>query len=437
MNTPSIAFVLSSGEISGGTNVILRHAMQLADDGAMIGLISDKALTKEAVSWHPIAEVYKHPNLRWLDFFDTSGIDFDMAIATFWSTYFNLWKIPAANYGYFVQSIESRFYPPSERMLRNLVDATYDMPCGFVTEAKWIQRYLAQIHQQSALLVPNGVDKRVFNNNGGAIAPRIPGKLRVLVEGAVDVEFKNVPAAIRLARRAQAHEVWLLTPSVVTSYPGVDRVFSRVPHYATADIYRSCDILLKLSLVEGMFGPPLESFHCGGTCLVYDVTGHDEYIEHGINGIVVPTGNEYKVVAELKRLRDTPELLEALKRNAAATASAWPDWADSSRLFGDALQQIVAGGTIKQDQLARYSQRVWFFWISRDAATAAGAAAQAAFTLPLIERGLRHLREYGWRGTTRRTILWLRTHDIPRAQLRRAGEWLRVFARRAANRLLN
>ena len=45
--------------------------------------------------------------------------------------------------------------------------------------------------------------------------------------------------------------------------------------------------MLKLSRVEGMFGPPLEGFHMGATCVVTAVTGHEEYVEHGENGLVV------------------------------------------------------------------------------------------------------------------------------------------------------
>ena len=60
----------------------------------------------------------------------------------------------------------------------------------------------------------------------------------------------------------------------------------KITCHADSGIYRSCDVIVKLSYVEGMFGPPLEMFHCGGTSIVYDVTGHDEYIVHGKNGLV-------------------------------------------------------------------------------------------------------------------------------------------------------
>ena len=109
MNTFSVAFVVSSGDISGGTNVVFRHAMHLAETGVQVAIVSNPALTRKAVSWHPVSAVFSHPKLRWLDFFDASAMKFDVAIATFWITCFDLWKVNSANYVFFVQSIEFAF----------------------------------------------------------------------------------------------------------------------------------------------------------------------------------------------------------------------------------------------------------------------------------------------------------------------------------------
>jgi hypothetical protein len=65
-----------------------------------------------------------------------------------------------------------------------------------------------------------------------------------------------------------------------------------------------------------MFGPPLEMFHCGGTAIVYDVTGHDEYIRHGVNSLVVERDNELQVVDWLKKLKNDIGLLDKLKAGA-------------------------------------------------------------------------------------------------------------------------
>lgn len=69
------------------------------------------------------------------------------------------------------------------------------------------------------------------------------------------------------------------------------------------EIYRSCDVIVKLSYIEGMFGPPLEMFHCGGTAIVYDVTGHDEYIVHEKNALVVKTDDDKQVINYIKWIK--------------------------------------------------------------------------------------------------------------------------------------
>ena len=79
------------------------------------------------------------PNLLWIDHNEVSSHRFDLAIATWWRTFFDLWKVQADRYAYFVQSIESRFYPLEERVVRAAVDATYDAPLGIITEAPWIR----------------------------------------------------------------------------------------------------------------------------------------------------------------------------------------------------------------------------------------------------------------------------------------------------------
>jgi hypothetical protein len=210
-----------------------------------------------------------------------------------------------------------------------------------ITEATWIQEYIYQKYNNFPWLVRNGIRKDIYTMDGEAIAPREQGRFRVLVEGPVDVEYKNVPSSIRLAQESGADEIWLLTSSAVEQYEGVDRVFPQVPIHETPAVYRSCDLLLKLSYVEGMFGPPLEIFHCGGTALVYDVTGHDEYIDHDRNSYVVARDDEEEVVRLLRHLKETPGELERLKQGAAQTAASWPDWEECSDAFEKALLAIA------------------------------------------------------------------------------------------------
>lgn len=356
---PRIAFLIPGPGLSGGIAVVFRQAMELTRLGMTVAFVCKLAIGRKDLDWHPIAAMFGDPHLLWLNYDEVLEHHFDLVIATWWETFFDLWKIDADRYAYFVQSIESRFYPRSDRVSRTAVDATYEGPIGFVTEANWIRRYLRQIHGQEAELALNGVDKSVYRPEGPEAKPHDPGRLRVLVEGPLSADFKNVPLSVRLAREAGADEVWLLTSSAVTQMAGVDRVFSRIPQVETASVYRACDVLLKLSTVEGMFGPPLEMFHCGGTAIVYDVTGHDEYIVHGRNALVARMHDEAAVRTCIARLRDTPELLAGLKSGALETADAWPDWRESGRQFAAAVNALMQRAAPPRTALGTYSRRIW------------------------------------------------------------------------------
>lgn len=331
-----ICFLVGSMAISGGTYVIVQHAYWLQEAGHDVTLAVQEPFTAETLAWHDRA-----PRLRCIPFCEGMTETFDLVIATWWKTALELAAFNAPRYAYFVQSIESRFYPAAEVPLRTLVDATYRLPVAYVTEANWIAAHLSGYGHRPELVL-NGIRKDVYRPEGRSVAPRPKqGAPRVLIEGHFGVNFKNTALALRLAREGGSRDNWLLTGSPVRWLPRVDRLFSRVPMAETAAIYRSCDLLIKLSTVEGMFGPPLEMFHCGGTAVVFDVTGHDEYIRHNENALVASAGDLQTVVAHVRELLGDRRRLQDLKEGALATAAAWPDWAQSSKAFGRWVEALV------------------------------------------------------------------------------------------------
>jgi len=107
-----------------------------------------------------------------------------------------------------------------------------------------------------------------------------------------------------------------------------------------ASAYAGHDVVLKLSRIEGMFGPPLEGFHCGATCVVTPVTGHDEYVAHGFNGLVTDWDDERGTARLLDLLARDRALLHELRLNAVRTARAWPSWSDQAHVMAAALRAI-------------------------------------------------------------------------------------------------
>lgn len=374
-----IAFFVGSIEISGGSYVIFQHALHLRDAGHEVTLVVLYPWSERDTHWHPAIQA-----LRLVPIGALGEERFDLALATWWRTALDLHQVNAARYGYFVQSIESRFYPEHEGPLRGLVDATYDFGLPGITEADWIRDYLRERHGSDFALVHNGIRKDLYRPDGPQAAPRRGKRLRVLVEGSLGVPFKNVGRTLKLARAAGV-ETWLLTGSDVGYYPGVSRVFSRVPIHEVPAVYRACDVLVKLSFVEGMFGPPLEMFHCGGTAIVYDVTGHDQYMRHEQNGLIIRSGDEAAVVAGIRGLDADRDRLRRLQAGARATADAWPDWARSSARFAEAVLELAGRATPGRDELRAHNQAAWARYVPLEQARLAGVPTPTA-TQRLLRR---------------------------------------------------
>ncbi|MEG1821085.1 MAG: glycosyltransferase [Malacoplasma sp.] len=320
-----VIFLIGSPDVGGGTYVIFQHALKCLEMGDDVTIVTDEVVTDDRLNWHKEAK-----KLRFINYNDAKKEEFDIAIATWWRTIYELPNVKAKDYFYFVQSIESKFYDNSEKEIKWLCDATYTINLKIITEATWIKDFLKLNYNIDAFLVHNGIRKDIYKLDGDVYEKN---GFRILIEGPVDVFFKNVPKTIELARKSNAEEIWLLTSSNISEYPGIDKVFSRVPIEECAKIYRSCDLLVKLSYVEGMFGPPLEMFHCGGTAITYDVTGYDEYIVNNKNALVVKTDDEQGVIESINKLIDNKILFNKLKSGAKGTASKWINWDESSNIF--------------------------------------------------------------------------------------------------------
>lgn len=333
----SVVFLVGSTAISGGTFVILQHALALKSLGWNVTLAC-QMIDHGSDPWHPALD-----ELDLVKIEDIGDVSFDVAVATWWRTVLEIHRVNARQYVYFVQSVESRFYgdDPILESIVELVNETYELELLVITIAAWIQMYLFSEHGAPSLLVRNGIRKDLFASVGPRFAPLRQDGLRVLVEGPVGVPMKNVDAAVRLARAGGASEVWLVSGNAGESNHLVDRFFRTVRVEDMAMIYRSCDVLLKLSRVEGMFGPPLEMFHCGGTVITYDVTGFEEYVIDGINGLVVPMDDEPGVIAAVHKLATDRSLLARLKHGALLTAAEWMDWEKSSREFAGFMNSIA------------------------------------------------------------------------------------------------
>ncbi len=344
-----VCFVVGNLALSGGTNVIIEHARFLQRHGANVTFVALEQLPPERLTWRPELESIDVLNLD-----DVVDRTFDIAIATWWATVYQLPRLRFRHAAYLVLSIESRFYSHGADYANGaLAELTYTFGLPCIVVARWMEIYLALEHHVPSFLVRSGIAKDRYSPDGFASAPREPGRVRALIEGTLDVPMKGVQESIELCQEAGFDEIWLMTPTDIDQVPGVDRVFSHIPADETAAVYRSADVLVKLSQVEGMYGPPLEMFHCGGTVVTWDVTGCEEYVIDGVNGLVCEMGNYEQLRLALSRVASDRELLAELKSGALRTAQTWPDWEAASQHFYAYVFGIASGVPVDSVELTQ------------------------------------------------------------------------------------
>jgi glycosyltransferase involved in cell wall biosynthesis len=332
-----VAFLVNDLQLSGGVGVVVQHACKLSElEGWEVSLVLVRE--QEGPSWHGY-EALPHLHVRSRERALTEH--YDVAVATWWETTFTLFELSAERYAYFVQSLEDRFYrhDQAERLGAAL---TLDLPVAFITEARWIRDTLAALRPDArCYLVRNGIDKDVFAPLE-RVPPNVAHPLRVLIEGSPSSWFKHVHEAIEAAaamREPREITVVCGEREALGEVRAAD-VLGPLGHQQMAELYARSDVVLKLSSVEGMFGPPLEGFHRGATCVTTPVTGHDEYIEHGWNALLTDWDDLRGTARQLDLLARDRELLHFLRSNALETARAWPSWQQASQFMAQALECI-------------------------------------------------------------------------------------------------
>ncbi|WP_283657365.1 glycosyltransferase [Paenibacillus sp. RC343] len=308
---PKIAYLIPGCGISGGIAVVCQHANRLLNRGYDVLLITEDI--HREINWFPNQKVE-------IIGIDEAPTNLDILVATGWSTAYTITDIPAKRKVYFVQSDESRFYPVGSFESQKAWDS-YKFDYEYMTEAKWIQKWLKEKFGHDATYVPNGLDENIIFQTDPIT--KKGDKVRVLLEGPIDIPFKGMEDAFNAINDLDC-EVWCVSSAGKPKKEWkCDVFFEKVPMGQMNQIYSSCDILVKLSRVEGFFGPPLEMMACGGTCVVADVTGYDEYIVDNYNALVVKIGDVEGAKQAVKKLIEDTELRQRLTANGRKTAEEW------------------------------------------------------------------------------------------------------------------
>lgn len=312
-------FVLPGLKISGGMKVALKHAAILQKAGKDVTLftLDDKTRWFEFEGRRfPVISI-KHTKIKGR---------IGTAIATMWTAVEFVQEYPGiSNRRYLVQNYEPGFYLHHDP-LRILANQTYCSKNGveYLTISKWCQDWLKEKYCQESVYAPNGLETGRFNFRERTFE----GKVRILIEGDCAAEYKNVDEAFRVVELLdkEKFEIWYMSYNAEPKrWYRVDRFCHKVPYAKVPQIYESCDILLKTSLLESFSYPPLEMMATGGMVVAVPNGGNVEYLQDEENCLFYQAGEIRRAKEQIERLCMDEKLRARLAQNGrkAAESRKW------------------------------------------------------------------------------------------------------------------
>ena len=327
-----VVYVTEGTGIGGGHRDIFEHLNRLADRGHEVALYT----LGDPPDWFPL-----RAPVRSFEFYDElvealAGLD-AIKVATWWNTAAPVWQasvlrgIPV----YFVQDIETSYYPDDERTRHAVLDS-YRPEFRYMTISSWNRERLRELGLD-AELIPPGIDLETFR-------PLEQARRRedmVLALGRSN-PLKNLPLTIdawrALRERKEIGEppelcLFGIEPELAED-EGIRYVDSPSDEQVN-ELFNQATVFVQTSTHEGFALPPLEAMATGAAVVCTDAHGNRDFCVDGEN-CLMPEPSPDAVSAALARLLCDPELRGRLGRAGMQTAK---DYAWERRI--DALEQFL------------------------------------------------------------------------------------------------
>ena len=322
--TYAIGFVLPTTNISGGINVILKHASILRRDGNDIFLINSDKVEDDIIFDNQTFGVVS--NLK-----NNINCTFDNLVGSLWTTMdFVLKYHKALKKSYLVQGFETDFMPYGD-FRKEIANSTYSLDnINYLTVSKWCAKWLKEDYNQKVKFAPNGLDLSKFTK----VNRKFTGKIKILIEGNCDDFFKNVDESFRIVNELNQDDyeiTYLSYQGEPKSWYHYDHFYHKVPFSEVAKIYQENDILIKSSIHESFSYPPLEMMATGGLVVARLNDGNQEYLKDKENCLIYD--DITSAVNEITTLKNDKQLRQKLITNGEKTAK--------ERAWQNILQDII------------------------------------------------------------------------------------------------
>jgi GT2 family glycosyltransferase len=235
-------------------------------------------------------------------------------VATWWKTAPYVWRASVVH-GlpvYFVQDIETSYYPDSESA-RHEVLASYREEFRYLTTSEWNRDRLAALRRE-ATLVPPAIDLDTFRPVSGE---RRGDVILAIARANPLKRFDLTVDAWRLLAEPRPQLcVFGVEPAVAP--PGSHYMHAPTDREVNG-LLNECTVFVQTSSHEGFALPPLEAMAAGAAVVCTDADGNRGYCRDGVN-CLMPEPKPEPIAAAIRRLLGDADLRAALGAAGMRTA---------------------------------------------------------------------------------------------------------------------
>jgi GT2 family glycosyltransferase/glycosyltransferase involved in cell wall biosynthesis len=328
-----VVYVTEGTGVGGGHRDIFEHLNRLQERGHEVALYT----LGEQPDWFEL----NTPVHTFVDYDELVAALADVdaiKVATWWNTAAPVW-LASVLHGipvYFVQDIETSYYPDDE-VVRHAVIDSYRPEFRYMTISGWNRERLEELGLQ-AQLIPPGIDLENFR-------PRREVARRedmVLALGRSN-PLKNLPLTVDAWRSLPTPRPQLclfgIEPELVGGAGGMQdegmRYVDSPSDEQVAQLLSEATVLVQTSTHEGFCLPPLECMATGGAVVCTDAHGNRDFCRDGEN-CLMPAAEVQAVAAALGRVLDDAQLRTQLGEEGMRTAQ---EYAWEKRI--DALEEFL------------------------------------------------------------------------------------------------
>lgn len=334
-----IAYVTEGTGIGGGHRDIFEHLNRLLERGHEVSLYT----LGEPPDWFDLRAPV-HSFEYYDELVDALAPLEAIKVATWWNTAAPVWQASVLHgiAAYFVQDIETSYYPDDERTRHAVIDS-YRPEFRYMTISSWNRERLRELGLD-AELIPPGIDLENFR----PLADVQRREDMVLAIGRTN-PLKNLPLTIDAWRalgdgvgegaETQARpELCLfgIEPELATA-PGMRHVQAPSDEQVN-ELFNEATVFIQTSTHEGFALPPLEAMAAGCAVVCTDAHGNRDFCVDGEN-CLMPEATIEHVSAALARLLADPQLRARLGSAGIETAKpyAWERRIDALEQFFEEL----------------------------------------------------------------------------------------------------